>query len=38
MKKNTKQRKKAIRGFEKTCGRQQIVEQMYQIFLYFKRS
>lgn len=38
MKKNTKQRKKAIRGFEKTCGRQQIVEQMYQIFLKGKQG
>ena len=38
MKENTKQRKKAIRGFEKTCGRQQIVEQMYQIFLKGKQG
>ncbi|MCK5505878.1 MAG: transposase [Thermodesulfovibrionia bacterium] len=32
MKENTKKRKKAIRGIEEACGRQEIIEQMYAIY------
>ena len=32
MKENTKKRKKAIRGMEEACGRQEIIEQMYEIY------
>jgi transposase-like protein len=32
MKETTKKRKKAIRGIEEACGRQEIIEQMYGIY------
>jgi transposase-like protein len=32
MKENTKKRKKAIRGMEEACGRQEIIEQMSEIY------
>src|SRR5512136_404509 len=38
MKETTKERKKAIRGIEAACGRQQIVERMYGIFTQGKQG
>lgn len=38
MKETTKKRKKATRGIEAACGRQQIVERMYQIFTQGKQG
>lgn len=32
MKESTKKRKKAIRGIEQACGRQEILEQMYEVY------
>ena len=38
MKGSTRQRKKAIRGIEEGCGRQWIVDQMYQVFAKGKKG
>ncbi len=38
MKVTTRQRKKAMRGIEKGCGRQWIVDQMYQVFAKGKQG
>ncbi len=32
MKESTRKRKKAIRGVEEACGRQKIIEQIYEIY------
>ena len=38
MKVNTKQRKKAIRGFEQVYGRQDLIDRMYQIYRMGKQG